>query len=185
MVKPIVEEVEGEARARIAEGFARAREIVESIVERFSDEHDPAELRPLAERLTAAALAEHLEAQQRWPIPTDCDRLDRAFGTLEKVGIVARQNFTCCQSCGAAEISDEGDGDGYTFYHSQDTESASDGGHLFLSYGSLRETVDPVEIGQRVAAALRREGLAVEWDGQLEQRILVRLKWRRRRSPNG
>jgi hypothetical protein len=185
MVKPIEKEVEREARARVAEGFAPVGEIVESIVERLGDDYDQSELRPLAERLTAAALAEHLEAQQRWPIPTDCDRLDRAFDALDKAGMVARQNFTCCQSCGAAEIGDEGDGDGYTFYHWQDTEGAGDDGHLFLSYGSLRETADPLEIGQRVVTALRREGLAVEWDGRPERRILVRLEWRRRRSPNG
>src|SRR5688500_10767798 len=46
-------------------------------------------------------------AEATWPERTDCDRLDAAFAELEGIGIVCRQDFTCCSTCGGAEIGAE------------------------------------------------------------------------------
>ena len=102
-----------------------------------------------------------------------------------------RQNFTCCQTCGHAGIGDEiaqaretMEAVGYTFYHMQDTERAAEGGGLFLAYGSLERTeAAQQKVGWTIVEALRREGLAAEWKGDVGKRIEVKnLLWRRRRK---
>ncbi|GAA3642822.1 hypothetical protein GCM10022267_31820 [Lentzea roselyniae] len=42
---------------------------------------------------------------------TDPERLTRAFAALREAGITARENFTCCRSCGESEIGGEGGSD--------------------------------------------------------------------------
>ena len=141
-----------------------------------------------ARRATAAAVEAHQLAQAGWPIPTDCDRLDRAFRALSSAGICARQHFTCCQTCGHGEIGDElAPGDrGYVFYHWQDTEAAVDGAGLYLAYGALADGNDAAEaIGREIVAAVAREGLVIEWDGSVNTRIHVQLDWKRRRRASG
>jgi hypothetical protein len=89
-----------EMRAHIkwltAEGFHTEPEVANSAVEYFVGEHKQDVLQPIAERLTREAFQAHRLAQQTWPAVTDCDLLDRALGELERAGIVARQDFTCC-----------------------------------------------------------------------------------------
>jgi hypothetical protein len=173
-----------EARSRVAQGFDEAEMIVDDVCDFFAEEIPEDELGPLVRRLTEEAIRDHLAEQQSWPVPTDCDRLDRAFAALERAGIVARQNFTCCQTCGHAEIADELDASsiGYTFYHMQDTENAVLGDGVCLAYGAVEATEEAaVDVGHRVVAALRREGLAVSWDGSADRRIVVTLDWKRRR----
>jgi hypothetical protein len=53
---------------------------------------------------------------------------------LEEEGIVAREHFTCCGSCGASQIHDEADSNhfGYVFYHVQETESEQEPGNLYI-----------------------------------------------------
>ncbi|MBO4207877.1 DUF6891 domain-containing protein [Micromonospora echinofusca] len=118
-----------------------------------------------------------------WPPVTDCDRLDAAFAELNRVGIVARQDFTCCRNCGEAEIGAElADTDeGYVFFHAQDTERAAEGGALWLRYGATSGPATPV--GQRVAETLTRHGLPVDWNGDPGRAIRVPLTWQRRIGP--
>ncbi|GGQ33217.1 hypothetical protein BKA00_004871 [Actinomadura coerulea] len=128
-----------------------------------------------------------VEEQRKWPEVTDNDLLERAFTRLWRTGIVAEENFTCCQSCGVTEIGGqipEGSVmDGYTFFHEQDTESVLFDDELLLSYGTFGPESEPqkaVEVGERVVAALKTEGLRVEWDGSPAARITVFMKWRKR-----
>ena len=117
--------------------------------------------------------------------------LDAAFAALEDEGIVARHHFTCCGTCGVAEIGDEIDAalargvpvTGYTFYHMQDTESAVAGGRLYLNYGSLEDVERScVGVGRRIVEVLQASGLQTGWDGSLSKRIGVALDWKRRRT---
>lgn len=157
----------------------------------------PAELAVVAEVVTAA-LSEQRAAEQGWTGLTDNDRLDRAFAALEARGILARQDFSDCGTCGAGEIlglaeASRADGRamrGYAFFHQQDTDALLDGSTgLYLSYGAdLPADTDEAAyetaataIGHEVAEAVRAEGLAIDWDGDLGQRIGVRIDWRRRR----
>ena len=108
---------------------------------------------------------------------------------------MARQNFTCCQNCGHAEIHDEieaasklAEVRGYTFYHMQDTERAAQGGGVYLAYDALSGGPDAQNsIGHEIVAALRAAGLEPEWNGENSARILIPLEWKRRRfsSPAG
>lgn len=174
--------------ARVAEGFDTRDEIIGGAVGLLDDDDDDETLLAMIERITDEWLYAHYEAQAYWDQPTDCDKLDDAFARLEARGIVARQNFACCQTCGHFEIWGEIDKmprdiDGYVFYHMQDTESACEIGELYLAYGSVeRSDAAAVEIGWRVAVALRAAGLNVRWSGSLQQRIRVTgMAWRRRR----
>lgn len=178
-------------RRDVASGFYDRTQIVQNAKDAFDGELDADHLSREAAIVTDQALAEQLVAQAHWPSVTDCDRLDAAFAELEAEGIVARQNFTCCGTCGAAEIWDEAKAledagkavEGYTFYHMQDTESAADGDGLYLNYGAAEGTDDAsVEIGHRIVDRLEGHGLKPQWDGSIRTRIQVPLEWKRRRQ---
>jgi Domain of unknown function (DUF6891) len=172
--------------------FAPIDDIVESAVEAvLEDEADRVWLRAAADRYLAEAVREHAEAQKAFPDVTDCDRLDAAFEALESEGVVARQNFTCCQTCGHAEIraevaalSDSGRAiRGYAFYHQQDTDRAVDGDGLYLAFGATEKGDDAeATVGGAIARCLWVHGLAVVWNGSHDQRIWARVHWERRRG---
>ena len=91
-----IDDMRGHIRRKTASGFHSREDIEDSALEVFSDEQEPEVLRPIAVRLTREAIEAHLAAQEEWPAITDCDLLDRAFEEMERAGIVARQDFTCC-----------------------------------------------------------------------------------------
>lgn len=140
-----------------------------------------------------------LRQQEQWSTQEVSTNLDRAFAELNEAGILARQNFTCCGTCGAAEIGGERDESrswrGYLFFHQQDTESLIGTGEVYLSYGVFapedfdEEAYERLSdeqksaqyeadlqrvIGQEAVPRLESHGLRVEWDGDHRKRILVR-----------
>jgi hypothetical protein len=178
-------ELEGEAAEYIRRAVARGRDACAMIVADTIEYLEAGDDRyPLAWHLAADAFAEHLVGQATWPARTDNDRLTDAFCALDKAGIVARQDFACCQNCGVTEIGDGAHGSaaarGYVFYHAQDVERACDGEALWLAYGTFG-TPPTAEIGAEIAAALRAVDLPVDWDGSAGTRIRVPLTWARRR----
>jgi hypothetical protein len=190
---PTAETVEEELREylfrALAAGFDEPADIAESAIEYFNEETDVSITGPLVEKMLPDMLRDHLKDQISWPTVTDCDRLDTAFAALTAAGIVARQDFTCCSSCGAAEIGDEialvtAGGTtvrGYAFYHQQSTEAAVDGNALMLTYGALEDDeVAAVQIGHEVVAVLAAHGFQCDWDGNIEKCIGVPLVWQRR-----
>jgi hypothetical protein len=186
-----VEALRDLVRRDVAGGFYDDDAILTNANDVFEEELPRPLLRVEASAALRAALAHHRAAEQGWDEITDCDRLDAAFDALEAEGVIARQNFTCCGTCGASEIWDEveearNDGmiaQGYAFFHMQDTEAAVEGHGLYLSYGACEEGEDAaIAIGHRIIAALEAEGLATEWDGSLGQRIGVALVWKKRRA---
>ncbi len=194
MKKPVTEEALQELRGYIqrdvAAGFRPEDEIATSAVEILADDYDADALTPHAAKMTRELIATHKQEQASWPQTTDCDRLDSAFAALERAGIVCRQDFSCCGTCGAGEIQDEMDKvaksgtrvRGYAFYHMQDTESAVEGGGLYLNYGAVQDgDAAAVGIGKEIAASLKQQGLQVDWDETWAKRIGVRLDWKRRR----
>jgi hypothetical protein len=185
----LLSELRSYVRRGVRAGFASVAEIPDAAVEYLRDDAAPEALRPYAEQYTAEALVALSEEQETWPEVTDCDRLDAAFAALETVGIVARQNFSCCQNCGHGEMWDEVEGAlangealrGYTFFHAQDTETAVEGGSLWLAYGSVEEGESAlIGIGDDIVSALKVEGLDVSWDRNPKTRISVQLDWRKR-----
>lgn len=179
-------------RRLIREGYTPIDRLAIEASEWLDDSAPLAELRAAAAVLVEGILAQHRQEAAGWPAVTDCQRLDAAFSALEADGIVARQNFTCCQSCGHAEIAEQIDcaersgqvTRGYTFFHQQDTESAVEYGSLYLAYGATSPGgPGAMSIAQDVVAALRKQGLTVTWGGSTSQRIGVSLDWKRRLSP--
>lgn len=187
----LLAELSEQIRGEVAAGFEDSGRIVESAIGAFEDQADRAFLESHARRFVEEALAAHASEQSGWPARTDCDRLDAAFAALDQAGVVARQHFTCCGTCGLAEI----DGEiaaaeakgvrtrGYAFYHWQDTEAAVEGHGICLYYGSCEEgEAADLAIGREIAAELERQGLRPEWNGELDRRIGVPMDWRRRRA---
>lgn len=183
------EDVKRRIEADVASGFEDPDTIAERALEIEADEAGAAAMRPEAERILRAALAAQAAAEARWPAITDCDRLDAAFAALDEKGIVARQHWTCCGSCGAAEIGDEMDAAGaagrpvrgYAFYHQQDTDSAIEGDGVFLNYGATGEGEDAaLAVARDIVTQLETSGLKPDWDGDWNRRIHVPLEWRRR-----
>jgi hypothetical protein len=144
------------------------------------------------------ALTARREQQQRWG--TVRGNLTRAFAELNELGVVARENFSCCGTCASAEIHDERDDSrhwqGYLWYHQQDTESllASEDGQVYLGYGvyptadfdeaaysalpeaeqQARYQADLERLLDEVAfPVLRRHGMRVEWNRKQSQRVRV------------
>jgi hypothetical protein len=146
-------------RRDVAAGFYDREQILQNAEDAFSDGVEVSKLRAEAKWVLERALSARAIEQQSWPDVTDCDRLDAAFADLEAEEIIARQNFSCSGTCGSHEIWDEADAEqakgktvrGHTFYHMQDTESATDGDGLYLNYGAADDGEDAaVEIGHRI-----------------------------------
>ncbi|MFF0066528.1 DUF6891 domain-containing protein [Streptomyces sp. NPDC005279] len=127
---------------------------------------------------------ERLEEQAAWDGETDPERLTRAFAVLEASGITARENFTCCRTCGQAEIGGAGspEAHGFVYFHSQCTDSAASGDELMLLYGGFDGSPESTaSVGREVVAALEQSGLSVEWDGDPSKAVTIApLDWRKR-----
>lgn len=178
----------------VAAGYVEIAKIANRAAENMVDDFDVDELRPLAKQILDTELANHLAAQRDWPTVTDCDRLEAAFAELEQRGIMCRQNFTCCGTCGVAAIVDLMEAQqksgttlrGYAFFHEQDTECAVDGSCLYLNYGSdSGEKEAAITIGREIVESLRLHGLDVHWDGTIGKRIAIVLDWKRRTTAHG
>ena len=188
-----LKEIRAHIKREVAMGFSPDDDILESATEFAEDEYKEFQLSSAVPGILSKAIEEHVKNQHLWPEITDCDRLDAAFADLEKNGIVARQDFACCQTCGHAEIDDEiseamkhNSIVGFTFYHHQDTQRATDQGELLLAYGGLDgEDESTLNIGRRIVACLKRHDLKVMWKEDVKKRIQVTLDWKRRRVVKG
>ncbi|WP_433199634.1 DUF6891 domain-containing protein [Dactylosporangium sp. CS-047395] len=171
-------------RTAVACGRLTCTQVVEGVVDHLHGYAGPGELRALGWRLAGPEFAAHLVAQAGWSDRTDSERLTDAFRALDAAGIVAREDFACCQNCGTGEIGGEVLPDfparGYAFYHLQDADRAAGGGELWIAWGRFDAPPD-AELGDEIAAALRGQGLAVDWDGDPGMRIRVPMTWARRR----
>jgi hypothetical protein len=175
---------------RVREGFESVHEIIENATDYAFEKRGRDDLQPEIKRITAELLAAHRAEQGGWENPTDCDRLNEAFAALNRQGIVARQDFSCCNKCGFAEIWDEIEEEekrqpveGYVFYHLQATEMAIESGQLLMAYGCIEENAAIfVRVANKIVAELCRVGLKTSWGGTTHHPIVVDgIVWRRRR----
>ncbi|WP_017571798.1 DUF6891 domain-containing protein [Nocardiopsis halotolerans] len=141
------------------------------------------------------ALTDHAHRQRRWPSRIDGDRLTRAFRALDESGIMAREEFFCCEPCARDELDNElllrnspGSPDapvrGYAFYHRRDAARAFAEGTLTVRFGASHP-IRLAAVGEEVAEALRAHGLTVDWDGDPDGDLRVRMDWKRRRLGRG
>jgi hypothetical protein len=184
-----IDDVRSYIHAAVRGGFEDREEILEAALEMAEEEGDEESLARIPGWLDVE-LAKHAKEEASWPARTDCDRLDAAFVDLEARGILALQHFSCCLNCGNAEIGaemeeagTEGPVVGYAFYHSQDTERAVEGGDLCLAFGSPSDDEPATSaVARTICQALEASGLRPRWGGQVTQRIVVPMEWKRRRQ---
>src|SRR5947209_6908956 len=163
----VIDELRAFIAYRVRQGFDSVHEIVENATNYARETHGREDLQPTIKRIVAELVAAHRAEQAGWESSTDCSRLDEAFAALNRQGIVARQDFSCCNNCGFAEIWDEIQKEekrhaveGYVFYHLQGTERAIETGQLLLAHGCLAEDEAVfVRIAHKIVAELRRVGL--------------------------
>ena len=127
--------------------------------------------------------------------------LNQAFAVLEKNGIIAWQNFSCCGTCASAEIWDVTDESrewlGHVFYHEQDAKTLTEAGGTYVAFGSFLayprderdwEALSEVrkeESNEKhrelsvalmkdcIAPVLVRYGLRVDWNGRFDTRPYI------------
>lgn len=186
------EDIAGFLDGRLRAGYRELDdELIDDAIDMFSDGGagvDIDQLGALVKTLAVETVARLPAEQATWPATTDCDRLDAAFAELAANGFAAKQDFTCCGTCGAAEIGDTVEDfaatTSFVFFHQQDTEGAVEFGNMYMSYGSFAEGREPsIAAGHKVVEVLARHGLKVQWDGSIKHRIHVTIDWKRRFIP--
>ncbi|MFF3837689.1 DUF6891 domain-containing protein [Streptomyces sp. NPDC001930] len=176
--------LEKRVREVLAGGYASRADLTE-IAEHYlvTEDRRPVS-REQAEALVDRLWLERVAEQSDWQGETDPERLTRAFAALQEAGITARENFTCCRTCGQSEIGGESEPDarGFAYFHTQCTDSAAAGQGLMLLYGGFDGSPETTTaIGHEVVAALEAAGLPTAWDGTPDQAITITpLDWRRR-----
>ena len=143
---------------------------------------DPEEQRAWLIAVLDAEFAAALREQDEGEDLLDSERLTAAFRDLDANGILAREDYACCNTCAVSELAGEAgierearerDGRppvrGYVFYHAQDAESL----FPFLGFGSYvdRSPEGDTAVGEEVVEALRRHGLSPKWNGDPKRKI--------------
>lgn len=145
-VKVTEEDIRIAVEERILPGFSTRADAVEAVTDYLELEDDP-RIRAAVDDVWSRRLTE----EAAWATPGDYAKVASAFAELAGQGILGRMNFTCCQTCGTAEIDDERtpregaeEGEypwqewGYTFFHQQDAERLTGGpSTLYLSYSTF------------------------------------------------
>jgi hypothetical protein len=181
----------------LAVGYPTREEVVELACDRVGDELpdlDAGQLRAEAKRIVRERLEAQRDAEATWP-PTDHDRLVAVFERLEGSGIVCREDYGATFKDAAAQIRDEAARlvasgrrvRGVCVFERQDAETAAHEGLLYLGFGAAGAgggggAAGAAAIATEICAALGAVGFDVEWDGDAEERIVVRVpNWRVRR----
>jgi len=100
----------------------------------------------------------------------DHGKLTKGFCAVRKLGIVAKQNFLCCNGCGLNELSNRHKAGkfpgkrGYIFYHNQNYDRMKETGKVCIYFGTFDES-DSVPMAMEVKAAFESVGLSVDWNG--------------------
>ncbi|MEU0488346.1 hypothetical protein ABZ249_03895 [Nocardiopsis sp. NPDC006139] len=201
----VLGEVLENLRVQIALGTDTFDEIVGSTIEDYvidGLEHyvDDPDLLPEADRdrirawlvsVLDAEFAAHLRSQGEDDGPGDAERLTAAFGELDSAGVVARENFECCNTCAHSAIRGEIEAEngaraaagldpvhGFVFYHAQDAERLQP----YLGFDAVGTTGAEAKtaVGHEIVETLRRHGLDPVWNGDPGQKILGPSLARRR-----
>ncbi|MFF3109392.1 DUF6891 domain-containing protein [Kitasatospora sp. NPDC057904] len=177
-------DLEERLRLTLACGYTTRAALAEEAEEYLLSPGSRPVSREQAEQLADRLWLERVGEQTGWVGETDPERLARAFAALDAEGITAREHFTCCRTCGEAEIGAEGASDarGYVYFHTQCTESAARGHGLSLLYGGFDGSrLTTTAVGHEVVAALADAGLPAVWNGDAARAIEIRpLTWRKR-----
>lgn len=129
----------------------------------------------------------------------DKEKVNEAFRTMRKMGLIARQNSECCGSCAAAQIAHDvadmplpqrAKVKGAAFFHRQSGERAwppdrsrawrsHEPASLMVYFGQVDAVgvgavgLPTEQVGLIVKTALEGAGLTVKWDGDEHKAIEV------------
>ncbi|QIK61967.1 hypothetical protein G7068_01150 [Leucobacter viscericola] len=183
------EQLLNEAAASVLPGFRTKAEAIDSVRENLELPLEDQRVEQTVEDVWARRIAE----QTTWVGESDYEKLRLAFEDLGEQGVIARMDFTCCQTCGTDEIDDERTpievAEGYpflereyTFFHRQDADRlADDPAQLFLTYSSWRpaDDIDPQLLEMaRAGDEDARSEVVVLTDTGVGQRVSAALRSR-------
>lgn len=172
--------------AQVRMGFLSIEEIKENILEEIEDNGFEQEI--TEEWANALIEQEHsklLQESKQWKVPTDTDKLIKAFDELCAMNIIALHCAGYTTSDGEYEVveveqalREKGMASyGYCFYHEQDLSRAivPENPSLYIAFQKINNSDDAVTIavGKKVAEILQRSGLQVEWNGVATTKILI------------
>ncbi len=193
------EEILALLREVAIEGYDTDETIVREVTWALRREHPGApDLAERVDRLAPPLFDELHAAEAGWPIPTDNDRLDRAFAALEADGIHTLQNWYQSQEPADEEMRHELQFAkyvdrvyrGFAFFHGGDTRRAIAGEGLRLTWGpAVKGNVGKAkreraawEVAQDIHRALWEQGLSPSWTQVVGDPITLPFTWRRRRK---
>lgn len=187
-------EVEQHLRDSAWELIVRGDDNADEYVEWMTDEDGSVSVEQAA---AAFAFLRAARVKQQAPWPDEPTNLTRAFDELAQIGVLARQNFSCCGTCAAAEIWDERDDTrtwrGYIYFHMQDTDGLVEDQSTYVGYGAFlpahvsedewnglsddkqerRYSELTTSLMNEAKNVLHAEGIGWEWNGDLGTRILL------------
>jgi hypothetical protein len=189
------QEVRDEAWSMVTRGEADPDEFVEwatdeEILDTPLDE-------ATAEKIWELVLSTRRAQQDSWG-EEPRTALTAAFDELDELGVVARQNFSCCGTCASGEIWDERPegrpSRGYVYFHSQDTDQLLESNDTYIGYGAFPDAyiseADWNALDEKsrdafyektvtglmedvVFPVFERHGIGVSWNRRLDTRILL------------
>ena len=172
-------------------GFVSVSEIKDTIFEEIEDNGFEDEIsEEWASEIIDKEYNKLKSESQNWNKPTDTEKLIEAFDELCKENIIALHNAGFENSDGEYEVSEVEKAlnkqkiasYGYCFYHEQDLSRAVsiENPSLFISFQKINNTDSNVtlEIGRKIVKILADKGLDIEWDEDVNQKILIKnFKW--------
>lgn len=128
-----------------------------------------------------------IERERRGALYMARKRLNQAFRSLRRDGLLAKQSYWCCLSCAASNIESEAKPGkshpiGYVLYTKQAGFLRDDGSgrvrKLVLNFGSLGPDSDKKgrrakAVGELIQKTLEDCGLTVEWSGNFLHSMVV------------
>lgn len=116
-------------------------------------------------------------------VPVPKEGINALFRELRKEGIIARQNFLCCMTCGFSAMANlekqprNATKVGEVFYHSQKADDYKEDGNLMLHYGTTdygaKQGYSSEDVGRIVTDAATKLGLPWRWNGDSGRCICI------------
>ncbi len=186
------------AREIAVEGYETDEELVRTVAGGLAGGLLAPELLDRVGRLAAPLLDELQAPEAGWPIPTDNDRLDRAFRALDQDGILTRQNwYGDDQAVADEEMRHQLQAArlagrslrGFAFFTGGELRRALAGEGLRITWGTAlprnaaraRLERSAWEIAQDIHRALWGQRLSPDWSRVIGDPITLPFTWRRRR----
>ena len=110
-----------------------------------------------------------------WSTNFHTPAIDACFKELRIYGWAAEKDWTCCNTCGPAEMEDYfGKEKPYVFYHMQGAELFNKTGQVYLNHGAYGP--QRIKKARQLFKTLEDYNLKPEWDGMLDTAIKITVR---------